>query len=208
MIYKAAALAGLLMLSSAAGATVTDSFAEGVSGFQSGDTHISDFSDCTGLVLTGAGTGCYTGLHDGIAAPPAGDDTQYLAVLGGGTATFTFSGAHMISFDVGSVDAFNSVTVTLLGAGGPVTLTGSELTGNAATGDQHSDLTNGRLTIFGTNNEAFTGLVLSSSGNSFEIDNLATSGAVPETSSWALFLAGFGAIGAVARRRRPASAIA
>lgn len=208
MIYKAAALAGLLMLSSTANATVTDSFAGGVFGFQPGDTVISDFSDCTGLVLTGAGTGCYTGLHDGIAAPPAGDVTQYLAVLNGGTATFTFAGTRRISFDVGSVDDFNSVTVTLLGLGGPVTLTGSDLTGNAANGDQHSALTNGRLTIFGTAGEAFTGLVLSSSGNSFEIDNLATSGAVPEMSSWALFLAGFGAIGAAARRRARASLFA
>lgn len=202
MLYKAAATAGLLMLGSAASATVTDSFAEGVSGFQAGDTVISDFSDCSGLVLTGAGTGCYTGFHDGIAAPPAGDTTQYLAVLGGGTATFTFGGTKRISFDVGSVDNFNSITLTLLGAGGPVTLTGSQITGNAATGDQHSDLTNGRLTIYGTAGEAFTGLVLSSSGNSFEIDNLAVSGAVPEMSSWALFLVGFGGIGAAIRRRR------
>ena len=208
MIYKVAAMAGLLMLSSAATATVTDSFAEGVFGFQAGDTVVSDFSDCSGLALTGAGTGCYTGLHDGIAAPPAGDTSQYLAVLNGGTATFAFGAAGRISFDVGSVDDFNSVTVTLLGAGGPITLSGSALTGNAANGDQHSNLTNGRLTIFGTAGEAFTGLMLSSSGNSFEIDNLATSGAVPEMSSWALFLAGFGAIGAAARRRRTASTFA
>ncbi len=202
MIYKAAALAALLTFGSAANATVTDSFAAGVSGFQAGETPISDFSDCSGLALTGAGTGCYTGLTSGVAAPPAGDTSQYLAVLSGGTASFMFDAVRQISFDVGSVDDFNTVTVTLLGLGGPVTLSGSAITGNAANGDQFSSLSNGRLTIFGNAGEAFTGLVLSSSGNSFEIDNLATHGAVPEMSSWALFLAGFGAIGAAARRRR------
>lgn len=196
------------MIGSAANAVMSDTFAAGASGFQSGDTPLNDFSDCSGLVLTGTGTGCYTGLTPGIAAPPAGDLSQYLAVLNGGSATFVFGAAKQISFDVGSVDDFNSVTVTLLGIGAPFTLTGSALTGNVADGNQFSSLTNGRLTIFGTAGEAFTGLVLSSTGNSFEIDNLATRDAVPEVSSWALFLAGFGAIGAVARRRRAFSSLA
>jgi hypothetical protein len=209
MSYKAIAIAALMLGGvSAAHATVTNSFDAGVSGFQTGDTHIADFDTTFGGAVLVAPAGYYTGLTAGVAAPPAGDTSQYLAVQNGGSATFSFDAARRISFDVGSVDDFNSVTLTLLGSGGPVTLSGSALNHNAATGDQFSNLTNGRLTIFGDAGEAFTGLVLSSSGNSFEVDNLATSGAVPEASTWAMFLGGFGALGSAMRRRRQAVSFA
>lgn len=204
MRIQTLAVAGLLAaaLAPAANAVVTDTFAPGVFGVQPGETLINDFSDCSGLILTGAGTGCYTGLTPGVAAPPVGNLTQYLAVLSGGSATFTFGPAEWISFDVGSVDDYNSITVTLLGMGSPYTLSGTDINNNAANGDQFSHLTNGRLTIFGTAGESFTGLVLASTGNSFEIDNLAVGGAVPDASTWAMFLVGFGALGVVARRRK------
>jgi hypothetical protein len=205
MLRKAFIIAGLLTVASTAQATVTNTFAPGTFGFQVGDIPVNDFSSCTGFTFTGS-VGCYTGLTPGVAAPPAGDLTQYLAVLGGGSATFLFGDAQRISFDVGSVDDFNSVTLTLLGLGGPVTLTGSQINGNSANGNQTSSLTNGRLTIFGTAGETFTGLTLTSGGNSFEIDNLAVSGAVPEASTWAMFLVGFGALGVATRRRTRVSA--
>ena len=203
-IWKWLAAASLVGVATAGNATVTPTFAPGTFGFQAGDTQLADF-DTTfgGVVLTGAGTGYYNGLHSGIAAPPEGDTTDYLAVLNGGSATFTFAGATGISFDVGSVDDYNSLMITLSGPDGPsITLSGSQINDGVANGDQHSAITNGRLTISGGPGDVFTTLTLSSTGNSFEIDNLALRGAVPESATWAMFLVGFGAIGSTIRRRR------
>ncbi len=46
-------------------------------------------------------------------------------------------------------------------------------------------------------------VILRSSSNSFEVDNFAGSiAAVPEPTTWAMMIMGFGAVGAVIRRRR------
>ena len=74
-----------------------------------------------------------------------------------------------------------------------------------ANGDQLSAGTNGRFTVFSDNPaEYFTGIKLESSTNSFEIDNLAV--AVPEPATWAMMIVGFGAAGAMIRRRRTVAA--
>lgn len=187
-----------------ANAAVVQDFAPGVFGAQAGETLIADFdSSFGGVTLSNAGF--YTGFHDGEAAPPAGDATSYLAVLGGGSASFSLlPGVSHVSFDVGSVDSFNSVVLTLFGSGDEVVLTGSDINDAVANGDQHSSLTNGRLTLFGNAGERFTSLKLLSSANSFEVDNLAVSGAVPEPATWAMMIVGFGAVGATLRRRRTA----
>jgi hypothetical protein len=146
--------------------------------------------------------GVYQGLTPGVAAPPAGNDSRYLAVLSGGSATFTFDRAYRnVSLDVGSVDSYNNLMITLFGAGGNVTLSGSQLNaGNSANGDQSNPLENGRLTLTGL--AGITGFTATSSGNSFEFDNVGVSGAVPETATWAMMFVGFGALGAMMRRRK------
>ena len=52
------------------------------------------------------------------------------------------------------------------------------------------------------------GFQMSSGQNAFEIDNIAlTTGGVPEPSTWAMMLLGFGAIGFTIRRRKSANAL-
>ena len=68
--------------------------------------------------------------------------------------------------------------------------------------------TNGRLTL--TFDKAIDRVVLGSSTNAFEISDIAgiRAGGVPEPSSWALMIAGFGAAGAVLRTQRRRQAFA
>jgi hypothetical protein len=47
-----------------------------------------------------------------------------------------------------------------------------------------------------------TQVVFSSSGNSFELDNIAVASAVPEPATWAMMIVGFGVAGGALRRRR------
>jgi hypothetical protein len=61
---------------------------------------------------------------------------------------------------------------------------------------------NGLFTVVGGAGETFTGITLASGSNSFEIDRLAVSGAVPEPATWAMMIAGFGFIGGTMRVRR------
>lgn len=206
-LFVMAALVGGTMLASAAGAQVTSSFLPGTMGFQPLETAIDDFNgyasvgDDAHFTYTG-NVGFYTDTTPGVAAAPAGDGTQYLAVLSGGSATFNFGKAyHTFSLDVGSVDDYNSLMITLFGAGGSVTLSGSQLNaGNSANGDQSNPLENGRLSI--SSPWAITGFTASSTGNSFELDNVGVSGAVPEPATWAFMFAGFGAIGLAMRGHR------
>ena len=68
-------------------------------------------------------------------------------------------------------------------------------------GDQSVALTNAYVTFTGL---SFDKIVLASSGNSFEFDNISYGnvGPVPEPSTWAMMLLGFAGIGFAYRRRR------
>jgi hypothetical protein len=68
-------------------------------------------------------------------------------------------------------------------------------------------LTNGLFQIRSDSGQTFTSITLSSSANSFEIDNLAVGG-VPEPATWAMMITGFAGMGAMIRRRRSIGAIA
>jgi hypothetical protein len=136
-------------------------------------------------------------------------NTSYLSVLTGGSATYTFAGNGVTAFqfDWGSIDSYNTLSVHMAGQPSAIVIPGSALFANPANGNQTQANTNGRFSLLGTSGERFTGITLTSSGNSFEIDNLAT-GAVPEPATWGLMLMGFGMVGAGLRTRRRAVAFA
>ncbi|HEX8421027.1 MAG TPA: PEPxxWA-CTERM sorting domain-containing protein [Sphingomonas sp.] len=127
--------------------------------------------------------------------------TPYLAVRTGGTATLQSNVAFdSVSFFLGSIDAYN--TVTLLDTAGAVidTFVGSEFI-IPANGDQSSPSTNRRVTLTRAAGEAaIGGISFQSSQNALEVDNVVF--AVPEPTTWAMMFVGFGMMGASMRYRR------
>jgi hypothetical protein len=68
-----------------------------------------------------------------------------------------------------------------------------------ADGNQAVASTNGRV-YFNFGGQKVYDVLFTSSGNSFEFDNIAAS--VPEPSTWAMMLVGFGGLGAAMRSSR------
>ena len=206
MILLAAGVAALALGAAAqANAAEIFSFTGGNSSPSAGYTVIDNFDTTAGL------TGTYqlkVPPADGSGAPPAfaSPGGSYLSVLGGDSATYTFATpVTSFEYDWGSVDSYNTLTVDFVG-GGTATVTGADIV-NPANGDQTLATTNGLFQYSGTNQIA--GITLTSSQNSFEIDNLAIP-SVPEPATWGLMLIGIGGIGAAMRtaRRRNAAVFA
>ncbi|MBJ6122466.1 PEP-CTERM sorting domain-containing protein [Sphingomonas sp. BT553] len=141
------------------------------------------------------------------AEPAFSDGTRYLAVQGGGTATLQSAlSFESVSFFLGSIDTFN--TVSLLNAAGNViqSFTGSDFI-VPANGNQDLPSTNRRVTLVVTPSEQrIAGVRFSSGVNALEVDNVVF--AVPEPTTWALMLLGFGMVGAATRYRRRKIAVA
>ena len=195
---------GVMTLGSAANAAALLTFAGGTGGLSPGETDYANFDTTFGTVVQVGGGGIFNGTTPGTAAEPAfgdqGDD--YYAVLSGGSATFTFATPiSQLGFDLGSADDYNSVTLTFVG-GATQTFSGAQLNPpGPATGNQVIAGTNGRVTIVQNDMPAIISARFSSNQNSFEFDNLGIA-PLPEPSSWALLIFGFGAVGYSMRRRK------
>jgi hypothetical protein len=136
-----------------------------------------------------------------FSASPAGDTTNYLSLLTNGTETLTFGGTRT-SFGLywGSIDAYNSISF-YSGNSLVKTYFGNTLAAHpplGSNGDQGSALTNAYVTF---TDLSFDRVVLFSSQNSFELDNVSVGG-VPEPSTWAMMILGFFGIGFMAYRRK------
>ncbi|UAJ09717.1 Npun_F0296 family exosortase-dependent surface protein [Glacieibacterium megasporae] len=168
-----------------------------------GETVVFDFNGgapATGYSYTG-GTIFPTSVAN-VAAAPAGDETPFLAIQGGESATFTF--AHAIksfSIYIGSVDSYNSLQFT--GPGYDSGKFSASVLPGGDNGNQTAGDTNRRYFFsFGPGQSVKT-VTLSSSQNSFELDNIAVAN-VPEPSTWVMLVGGFGLVG-FARRRKSAT---
>ena len=132
----------------------------------------------------------------GLYAQPYSDDTNYMAVLGGGSETIAYAGGKTeFGLYWGSVDTYNSLQFydgTTLEA----TVAGAAVAPLMSNGGQTSYASNGYVLIGGL--PKFTSVVVSSSSNSFEFDNVV---AAPEPSTWAMLGIGFVGLAAVATRR-------
>jgi hypothetical protein len=152
------------------------------------------------------------GTAAGISATPAGDTTNYMSIMGGQYETLTFSG-NRNSFGLywGSIDAYNEIQFF---SGNSLVATYFGNTLNAvppvgSNGDQFLLATNAYIMFSGL---SFDKVKLSSSGNSFEFDNVFAGsqsrvGAVPEPSTWAMMILGFAGIGFMAYRRKSQPAL-
>lgn len=135
------------------------------------------------------------GLVEGIAAPPPGTASRYLAIGEGGSATLTTPSIRRLSVYIGSPDSYNAIH--FIGEGGyEARLEGAALAGGMFNGDQSI----GRRMTYDFGQHRVTQVVFSSSGDAFELDNIAV-GIVPEPGAWALMIAGVGMIGAALRAR-------
>ncbi len=197
-VYGMAAAAAMFTATSANAAI---QFFPGSTGGLTGGTVIADFDPNRGTLSGVEGRDFVIQNNtDSEGAMTFNLQNNYLSVLAGGTATFNFATPlNNLSFAYGSADAFN--TLTVLFAGGSQTFTGSDIVGAGnATGSRTAAASNGTVFLSGFQG-GITGLRLTSSGNSFEIDNLRAN-AVPEPGTWAMMLMGFGAVGFAMRRTR------
>ena len=157
-----------------------------------------------GVVMNNAGGGSL-----GLYATPFGDSTNYMAVLGGQSETITFGSlASMFGLYWGSVDSYNSLTF-YNGSTEVYSISGADTGPLIASGGQGDYASNGYVLI--KNIPAFNSVVIASGSNSFEFDNVAVAGGVPEASTWAMMglgFAGLGLAGFGAKRKREARALA
>jgi hypothetical protein len=135
------------------------------------------------------------GLVEGIAAPPPGTTSHYLALQQGGSATLWTPSINRLSVYIGSPDSYNAIR--FIGDGGfDLSLSGAALAGGAFNGEQSI----GRRMTYDFGAQRISQVIFSSSGNSFEFDNIAV-GLVPEPGAWALMIVGLGMVGAALRSR-------
>ena len=192
------AVAAIGFAASAQALTITSSPLDVAPG--PGENIVFDFNGgapAAGYSYTGGSI--FASSVNGVAAAPAGDTTPFFAVQGGQTATFHFA-KELKSFSIyiGSVDSFNSLRFT--GKNYDSGLFSASALPGGDNGNQTSGDTNRRFFFNFGPGESVRTVTLASSTNSFELDNIAVAG-VPEPSSWALLVAGFGLIG-FARRRK------
>lgn len=211
---SAPASAGVLMLNDGSAATYNfPSYATAANSvffnFNSGDpsasTNYANFTRTGGLLLNGDSA-------QGAAPEAFGNaPSQFLSTVGGAATTIAlsardgFRGFDTVSFFLGSIDSYN--TVNILSTTGAIlaSFTGSQLS-FAANGNQELPITNRRVTFTRTAGDAqIAGINFASTGNSLEVDNLVFT--VPEPSTWALMIVGFGMIGFAMRSRRRKTSI-
>jgi opacity protein-like surface antigen len=151
------------------------------------------------LDLQGATVGVNEG-GSGYSGTLPNNPTHYLTVPGGARAILTsLNGMRAFSLYMGSPDTYNSIR--FIGDGFDTTLTSGQLSG----GNTSQQWSWGARVNFDFGGAKVNQIVLSSTQNSFEADNFAVAG-VPEPATWAMMIMGFGAIGAMVRRRQVAMA--
>ena len=205
-LLKAAVAAALasFAITGSANAAISFGFIPGGDAPIAGDTLLYDFTDGSLGVLNPGYSGAI--IQDGTNGNGAQNPFSipggnYLSVLEGGNATITFDSLmRSISFNWGSVDAYNTLTIHWSG--------GDEVViGNPGGGNQQNPSNNG---VFWANvgaGEYISGLSFASDQNSFEVDDISGS-AVPEPATWAMMIMGFGLAGAAIRRRRTVLSLA
>lgn len=143
-----------------------------------------------------------------VGVNPDNNSDRYLAVEGGGVFTLNFAGAgfQFLSFVLGSLDSYNSLTLgfadntfqTFTGAGIVNTAVTFDGNGNSSTAGTNGVF--GRVNYFANGGSGITSAAFSSTNSAFEIDDIAA--AVPEPGTWALMILGFGLVGSQLRARK------
>lgn len=144
------------------------------------------------------GGGVRSGTVTDEYVAPFGDETPYFSVgpSTGSIASLTLSGINQLSFYWGSLDTYNTITFEGLGQ----SFSGTAFGGTNDPVSRPSRQVTFRFSASEAAN--LTGITIRSSTNAFELDNLIFGSAVPEPTTWAMLLVGFGLIGSALRRTR------
>ena len=213
MINYALLAGAALFAATAANATTTITFDDGIGGLQGGEVSYADFNTVatSGTVVGPSSNYAVLAASSGQGAQPSVGDQgdPFLSVgtnLPSGFVTFSFTalsggGASRLGMDYGSADSYNSF-VLHLSNGTTETYTGGQAISDLANGNQTSPVTNGRLTFRPDAGVYITSIDLRSTGQALELDNFGVIAAVPEPATWGMMLLGFGAMGVSLRRRR------
>jgi len=142
-----------------------------------------------------------TGTNPNQNAQPFNDSTAYASVgtlVSPATSTLTLAGApiNYIGLYWGSIDAYNSITITDSGGFTTVINSANFAVLDPSNGDQGL-AGSAYVNIFDTFN--ITSVVFASTQKAFEFDNLTT--AVPEASTWAMMILGFLGVGFLGYRK-------
>jgi hypothetical protein len=139
----------------------------------------------------------------GVAAAPALDATLYGFAAPGFDATFQSNSGSLssMSFYLGSLDTYNTISffngATLIDS-----FTGADLA-LPANGDQGAANTNRRFFFTFGAADSVNRVVFNTTQPAFEFDNIAAAiSGVPEPSTWAMMIMGFGLIGFTLRNGR------
>src|SRR5713226_2848076 len=208
LLAASSAHAGVIV-SSIDGSTLSPSF----QGAAPGSTYITfaDVAAGTSGTFTSGGFAFHgdgaveVGSVAGAYATPAGDTTTYLSTgftgeRGSKTETVFFGDHTKFGLYWGSIDAYN--TISFLKGGSTVfSLTGTGVPAATANGNQTSDISNKYVNFNFTGGSSYDTVVFNSTTPAFEVDNLAVAGGVPELSTWAMMIVGFGLVGLQVRRR-------
>ena len=209
-LLMAAAAAAAFAAPASAAITISLTSQNAPLALQPGEQLVADFNNAAtpdavllpgfDLDLVGATVGVCEGCS-GYSGTLPGNNTHYLTIPGNASAKLTsLAGLKTFSFYMGSADTYNSIRFK--GANGfDVTLNGGQFT-QGYVGQSWSW---GKRVNFDFGADRVTEVILSSSGNSFEVDSFAVT-AVPEPATWAMMIMGFGVAGALLRRRQVALA--
>jgi len=210
---------GAFTTAASAAVNFTTPFPYDTNGVGPGEPIVWDFDSVFNPNFSYTGN-TYTGPVTNIAAPPAGDTTTYGAAqpasyaLPFADAEFTILTGQLtsLSFYLGSLDDYNTISfysgATLIDS-----FTGTDLTiPDPADGDQASGNTNRRYFFTFGAADNVNRVVFNSTTPAFEFDDIAAAvSGVPEPSTWAMMILGFGFVGFMlrnGRRRQGAKAIA
>ena len=202
---------GASTLSASAAVNFTSPNPFDTNGYGAGESLVWDFDAVANPNYTYFGNALPISIP-GVAAAPAGDATRYGFAYPGSDATFQLNTGTLssLSFYLGSLDTYNTISffngTTLVAS-----FTGTQLTiPNPANGNQTAGDTNRRYFFTFGAADNVNRVVFNTTQPAFEFDDIAAAvSGVPEPSTWAMMILGFGFVGFMLRngRRQGAKAI-